>query len=423
VATSQLQSLYTSLPPTLQEYLKSASQIVHQKLPHQLQKYSGTHIGKASSLIANTDPTTLAITWILPLIALLFFMSRDFWPSGGRYSPFAHAGGPPPRVTEDDYDYIIDDGGAPSRSQNDNYGFPSRGHASRHVSRVDIADLDPDILIMKHKGTTYPLHFPAFDIAEGHLKVGELRRVAAKETKTDDPRRVKLLYKGKSLRDDHRACKDEHLKQNSEILCVISAPDPYSRDRDRDRDDGNESSSSASSEMIANGLDKGPRVDVDGTIIGGPEPRKRKGHRGGRKKRRDGGGSDRTSPRDSGFLGVTSNGTSSTPREPSPNRRVPSPAPPPPKKPSTPTEALDQISDAFHFNFLPQVKAFLDRPPAEKKARDFEYKKLSETILAQVLIKLDSVTTEGNEGLRARRKELVKETQSWLNELDKVGKR
>lgn len=419
MATSQLQSLYTSLPPSLQEYLESASQIIHRSLPRQLQKSSGTPFEKASSLIAKTDSTTLATVYILPLLALLFFMSRSFWPSGGRYSPFAHAGGPPPRVTEDDYDYIIDDGGASSRSRHDSYGFPSHGTATRHVSRVDTADLDPDILIMRHKGTTYPLHFPAFDIAEGNLKVGDLRRVAAKETKTDDPRRVKLLYKGKSLRDDHRACKDEHLKQNSEILCVISAPDPYSRDRD----DGNESSSSASSEIIANGFDNGPRVDVDGTIIGGPEPRKRKNHRGGKKKRRDGGGSDRTSPRDSGFLAPPTNGTSSTSRDPSPNRRIPSPAPPPAKKPSTPTEALDQISDAFHFDFLPQVKAFLDRPPAEKRARDFEYKKLSETILAQVLIKLDSVETEGNEGLRARRKELVNETQSWLTALDRLQKR
>jgi len=33
------------------------------------------------------------------------------------------------------------------------------------------------------------------------------------------------------------------------------------------------------------------------------------------------------------------------------------------------------------------------------------------------------VETDGDEGLRARRKELVRETQAMLNSLDAVGKR
>ncbi len=340
-------------------------------------------------------------------------MSR-FWPSsGGRYSPFAHAGGPPPRVTEDDYHYLIDDDQDTSgRYRNDSYGFPST-QPSHRPSRVE-PNLSPDILILKHKGITYPLHFPAFAISEGHLTIGEVRRLAARETKTDDPRRIKMIYKGKKLNNDHRPCKDENLKQNSEIMLVISS-EPY-------RDDGNESSSSASSDMIANGIDSGPRIDVDGTIIGDREPRKRKNHRGGRKKK---GNSAQTSPRDSGYLvppGAT-NGASSS-RQPSPSRRVPSPAPPPPQKvPSTPTEKLDLISDNFHTDWIPLCTQFMDRPPIDAKTRDFEYKKLSEGILAQVILKLDEVTTEGDPGLRARRKELVTETQSWLTELDRAQKR
>ncbi len=345
-------------------------------------------------------------------------MSRSFW-GGGRLSPFAHAGGPPPRVEPDDYQYIAADEAdarAYGGQRHTSYGFPP---THRHPVRAEPPDLAPDILILKHKGATYPLHFQAFDISEGLLKVGELRRAAAKELKVDDPRRVKLLYKGKSLREDRLACKEEGLKQNSELLCVVSSdPNP--------RDDGNESSSSASSDMIANGLD-GPRVSVDGTIIDRGEPRKRKGHRGGRKKRtRD---SPVTSPGDSGYLGPSNGIPSSTSRDPSPGlRRVPSAVPPqptqPPKKPSSPAEALSMIADTFHTDLLPQVRSFIQRPPKDERSRDLDYKKLSETILAQIILKLDGVETEGNEALRAKRKELVRETQDWLGDLDRMmGKR
>lgn len=423
LATSRLQSVYMSLPPSLQSYLKSASQYLQPYLPHQPSPPPpASAFEKVTALVAGADPTTFA-TALLPLLALLFFMSRSFW-GGGRHSPFAHTGGPPPRVEPEDYQYIVDDevdARAYGGQRNNSYGFPP---SHRHPTRAEPSDLDPDILILKHKGATYPLHFPAFDISEGRLKVSELRRTAAKELSVDDARRVKLLYKGKSLRDDRHACKEEGLKQNSELLCVVSS-DPYPRD------DGNESSSSASSDMIANGIDPGPRVSVDGTIIDRGEPRKRKGHRAGRKKKtRD---SPITSPADSGYLAAPNGGipSSSTPRDPSPGpRRAPSAAPPPPqptqppKKPSTPAEALSMIDDTFRTEILPQVHNFIQYPPRDEKSRDFDYKKLSETILTQILMKLDGVETEGNEGLRAKRKELVRETQGWLNDLDRiVGKR
>lgn len=82
------------------------------------------------------------------------------------------------------------------------------------------------------------------------------------------------------------------------------------------------------------------------------------------------------------------------------------------------------IADTFHTTFLPQVRSFMQHPPRDEKSRDFEYKKLSESILTQTIMKLDGVETEGNEGLRAKRKELVRETQGWLNDLDRMmGKR
>ncbi|KAL8931696.1 MAG: hypothetical protein Q9216_007106, partial [Gyalolechia sp. 2 TL-2023] len=91
-------------------------------------------------------------------------------------------------------------------------------------------------------------------------------------------------------------------------------------------------------------------------------------------------------------------------------------------KPSGPRETLDLLATRFHTEFVPQCVAFTANPPADAKTRDFEYKKLSETILAQIILKLDAVETDGDDGLRAKRRELVRETQAVLGGLDKVGK-
>ena len=347
---------------------------------------------------------------------------RRFWPSG-RYSPFSAEVGGPPTVTDDDYHYLgPDDIVDPPSHRNDSYGFP------RHnASRADSADpLAPDILVLKHRGTTYPLHFEAFAIAEGRLSVHDLRRVAAEKTKCDDPRRIKLLYKGRVLKDDTKACKEEGLKQNSELMCIVSESPTIGGSRSEIESD----ESITEDEGFENG---GPRVDVDGTIIRS-EPRKRKGHRGGKKRRGRGGDSGANSPpppRDSGFLAAPDAGLPrARSRSPSQSRQQPSQAPPPPPPPAQPAPAapttaagqLDQLERLFHTDFVPKCVQYTSNPPADPKTRDFEYKKLSETILTQIILKLDAVETAGDEALRARRKELVRETQQVLSGLDKVGK-
>ncbi|MCJ1464372.1 hypothetical protein MMC07_002985 [Pseudocyphellaria aurata] len=357
--------------------------------------------------------------------------SKRFW-SGGRYSPFGPpATGSPPTVSEEDYHYLgPDDIVDPPRSHrtNDGYGFP----LPRNATRSDAVNQhSPDILVLKHRGTTYPLHLPAFSIAEGDFKVGELRRLAAKETKTEDSRRVKLLYKGKILKDDNRACREEGLKQNSELMCVISEAGHLGS-----REDLESSDSADSEEMLENDIE-GPRIEVDGTIRGADTRTKRKGHRGGRRKKpsnRDGslGPSNTTTPRESGFLSpqdpIPPRSTSPAPRAVSPSRHQPNPnaqqAPLPtsPPRPKTPFETLEAISQTFHNTIVPKCLHFTNQPPSDPKVRDLEYKKLSETILAQCILKTDAVETDGDEGLRAKRKQLVRETQEMLAELDKVMK-
>ena len=264
----------------------------------------------------------------------------------------------------------------------------------------ETAELGPDIIILKHKGTTYPLHFPAFSIAEGDLKVRDLRRQAAQQLKVEDPRRVKLLYKSKQMRDDKQTCKHENLKQNSEVMCVVSSEAPSHG--------ANSSDSEGSDSVAANGVDAGRMDDDDDVKV---ERKKRKGHRGPKKRRdRESGGRESLAP----------------PTEPAPSTsRTASPAPPAQqtKKPSTPAEMLNSIGENFDVNLHPLVKEFIARPPAEQKTRDLEYKRLGESILAQVLLKLDGVETMGDEVLRGRRKDMVKRVQGVLNELDAVGKR
>ena len=401
----------------------------------------------------------------------------SWWPStSGRYSPFTsfYSRSGPPAVTEDDYSYLAgDDDHLASDRGRTSYGYPSsnnttssyRHHGGSHNQHyttrtsspqaTETTDLDPDILILRHKGTTYPLHFPAFSIAEGDLKVRDVRRLAAQELRVEDPRRVKLLYKGKQMRDDRESCKRENLKQNSEVLCVVSSERLPSRTGE-DGYSSNSSNSSNSAEVSSttNGIDGSTtRIDVDGTIIDGGSSsggrrKKRKGHRGGsNKKRKDrdalesatstavpgGGGKDFLAPPSSATAtnGSSPSGAGST------HSRSASPVPPahcPPstattttttnKKPSTPAEALTQIQETFNNTLLPAVQSFITNPPPRgSKEREMEYKRLSESVLQQVILKLDGVETMGDEGLRGRRKEMVKMVQGVLAELDKVEKR
>ncbi|MCJ1337865.1 hypothetical protein MMC09_003149 [Bachmanniomyces sp. S44760] len=412
-STSALTSLWKNLPESVQSLIAQAYKAAPAYLPSTL----ADHTYRLNS----DNSLAVLITCLSSILIILFSMSS--W-LRGRFSPYNNApiSRSPPRVTEDDYHYLgpedIVDPPRPPRTHavNDSYGFPATGIRGpiRNESREE-----PDVLVLKHKGTAYPLHFPAFAIGEGILRVGELRQVAAGKIGGTDPRRVKLLYKGRILKDDAVACREEGLKQNSELMCVISEAAPT-------RPDDESSESADEEEMIAAVNGGGPRVDVDGTLIGGPSSsgrRKKRSHRSGKKKSgRDSGreSSPATLPRqrDTSYLAPEGPHPSQQSISGSASTRSSSPQPPP----KTPIAKIEEISSIFHTQFVPLCIKFTTHPPPDTKTRDYEYKKLSETILAQILIKLDGVETEGDEKARARRKDLVKETQAMLNSLDAVGK-
>jgi len=169
---------------------------------------------------------------------------------------------------------------------------------------------DPDILILKHKGSTYMFKFPPSSIADGWLLVGDLRHQAAKEFGIEDASKVLLVHKGKRLKFDTRPCQEEGLEFRSEVLCVMKR---------------------------------------------------------------------------------------------------------------TPYEEVEFLSNKFRTELVPQGLEFISDTPDDARKRDLEYKKISETILAQIVMQLDEIDPRGDDDVRNMRRQLITEVQSFLEDLDRAA--
>ncbi|KAG8630025.1 hypothetical protein KVT40_001644 [Elsinoe batatas] len=279
----------------------------------------------------------------------------------GRWSPFARSPteNGQTKVTDADYSYIT--------TEDLQKGDYDRGSGPPR---------DTDVITIKNKKTTYPVHFPAYSIDRGELTIGDVRKETAKKLGCDI-RRVKLLHRGKKLNDDSRSCREESLRDGVDIMCITG-------------DTIGEPESSSDSEGVLDGEE----------AAGGDQP-KRKRNRNRNKKKK---GKKRSDATDVDGLAVPGSESS----------RTASPKPPP--APKTPDDKLSALHDTMR-TFVPLVDDYCRNTPTDTTKRDFEHKKLSETILAQILLKLDAVETDEPE-LRARRKELVKATQKLLNDLD-----
>lgn len=253
---------------------------------------------------------------------------------------------------------------------------------------------DTDVLVLRNRKQDFPVHFPAYSIAKGELTVGQVREQAAKKTTAGDPKRIKLLYKGKNLKDDSRTCKQEGLRDGAELMITLAEKIDSLSDSDDDDDD---------------------EFGVEPSNADGEAKRRR--NRGKKTKRRN-----RREDRDRETSGT------STPQPSEPNLGVPNSqqpsrtqSPKPPVSPATPLDKLNALHQKLQ-TFIPDCRAFETSPPSDQAKKEFEHKRLSETILTQVLLKLDAVETEGDADARSRRKELVKETQKILQDLDTAMK-
>lgn len=374
-----------SLRPRLDPYLTYSTttfRSVAQALPFDVDEQA-TALG-AALLIGLL--TVVAMSWGNPF--------NNFWRRSPNY-------GAAPQVREDDYSYITPGYISDPPSQPARYGTQYEAGS---------AENEPDIICLKHRGTIYPLHFRAYAIDDGLLTVGDLRHTAAAKMGASNPNQIRLLYKGNLLKDDARTCKAEGLKQHSQVLCVVSEVGSNTPSDMSDYD-------SAPAHEIPVARPGSSSSLVDGDDVSGPA--NPSGKKKNKKKKKKGGkrSEERLAPEP---LGAS---PSLAPPRPTSAGRSADPSPSPSMKTlKTPLEQVNALTEYLQRELLPLCDAYLADPPTDPKKREFEYRKLSETILAQVMLKADGIEPDGNETVRNARKALIKEAQASLNRLDQVGK-
>ncbi|KAJ5615607.1 hypothetical protein N7537_000721 [Penicillium hordei] len=294
------------------------------------------------------------------------------------------------------------------------YAPASNPHVSdedfSYITPSDIADpqvddAEPDIIALRHRGTIYPLRFRAYAIDDDVLTIGDLREAAAESTGAGHRDCVRLLYKGKLLKNNARTCKAEGLKQHSEVLCVVSEAGAGSPSDASD--DGQDIPVTAS----APAPPPLPRPTSAGDASSPPTPPSGKS-KSSRKKKRNG----KKSP-----VSTEASGPSRPPR-PTSSGHSGVPAPPPNLKLlHTPLEQVTALAGWFEQEMKPLCEEYIANPPSDPKKRDYEHKKLSETILAQIQLKADGIEPNGDEVARNARRALIKDTQAVLGELDRIA--
>ncbi|KAI1425227.1 BAG domain-containing protein [Xylaria sp. FL1777] len=376
------QNITALLPPVLQTYLVTT-------LAHLSDAFAGSNEYIESK---GASPTTVysALVGAAAIALPILMSSRYVWPSTREgLSPFASQASSEdgPHVTDADYSYIT------SEDLENSLQVPERATQTqnRRAPRTAIVEED-DVIQIKHKSKPYPVHFPAYSISDGKLTVRDVRDRAGLVMDLSERRasRIKLLYKGRNLKDQDVPIRDYGVKNNSELLVVV----PEGRLSDDD------DSSGTVEEVVVTD----PRDDL--------RPPKKRKNKNGKKKPKTRGPKDTASNLEvPGQTDGDSRWTSPDPsRHPS---RVPSPA-----VPSGAIEQLEKLRSHFDTKLLPLCDQFVRHPPKDIKKLEDEHRKISETVMQHVLLKLDEVDTGGDLDIRARRKDLVNYVQAVLKDMD-----
>ncbi|KAI1002129.1 hypothetical protein K3495_g6072 [Podosphaera aphanis] len=363
VACYSLESSKVAYSSILQAVTASYSSILL-RFPETLEKY---FLQLYSSLVERTPQTTIFSFLLIVVTAFLTISmsswGRSLWGSNRpRLSPFGSRANSP-SVTKDDFSYITSS------------EIASSGQVYDSTSRLDSSNklVEDDVLLVKCKGSLYSIKFAPQSIENGKVLVGELKKhlVSIMDLSEGSEQDLKLLYKGQELTDDTKSCSDYDIKNKSEIFCSTTQLS------------FNSDESGEVSENVASAKKK--RI------------RGRKGKKAAMKRK------------DSNLSHQDGSATS----------RSTTPLPPPIQGPN---EKLASISSHFHTRILPLCVQFTMQPPEDEKKKDFEHKKLSETIMNEVLLKLDAVETVGDNDAREKRRSLVREVQEVLNGLDNAMK-
>ncbi|PHH80505.1 hypothetical protein CDD80_1272 [Ophiocordyceps camponoti-rufipedis] len=330
---------------------------------------------KSSDYICSALGVTPGILYggLAALLAIPFTMSRRGWSlrreQGAPYSSLTGV----PDVTDQDFSYIT------SQELADGSSSDSRHHHHANAPSPGSSALADDVLFLRINGVTEEAQFPAYSIGDGKLRVVDIRDRAGLMINLPDKAatHIKLFYKDKRLKELDVPARSYGVKNKSEVIALLP-------------DMGNTICSSSSEEMVV--VDEAPRDDS--------KLRRRK-KRKTKKRSPAGDGESASSPRDGSL-----------------HSKSPTPA----ATGSVAMKQIETLSSEFTTKWLPLCIKYTASPPADPKAREEEHRKLSESLLQNILLKLDGVDTEGVAEVRNRRKELVNKVQDVLKGLDGAAK-
>jgi hypothetical protein len=438
---SRLESLALNLPFPVQNLIRNVSAGAFLKSAAQLETSTPT-ADKIYSLLttySSISYTTVCAT-LLAVVFLCYRYSMSYYNSGsridegwgGRRSPYS---APPGRDSIADHvEYLTGDSLPPEPR----HSFVAH-RASAPSTYGYIDEEAPDTLLIRYKHQTLELHFKPYAISDGLLLVSHIRKYAAEKLGTD-PRRLRLLYKGKQLKDDNWKAKAYNLKQNSEIMCVISEVEAMNGAASDHSDDSSSVASNAQrprrrraestprprTEYQVQSQQSQPQYQSSSYSHHNPSVSRHPNTRPSNENLRAP-AMERTPSKQS------STGHASPPRARSPMPPTSRQSPPQPRysptstttpiDPNSPLGKVNALSSAFHTEWLTKCTQFIMNPPSDLKTRDLEYAKLSESVMAQIVLKADTIETEGDTDARAARKQLVNEASDVLKRLDAVGKR
>ena len=310
-------------------------------------------------------------------------MPRSGWSGQEPYQPYPTD--PEPHVTDQDFSYI------PSY-EIVSYHFDPGYSALPPI--VPVYEEDDVLHVVLANNREYQLQFPAYSIGDGKLLVGDIQKRIAFLRDIPDHRTpyISLFYKGTKLRNPGDIVRVYGCKNHSELYCIIPGRFPDEIETEQHQYTS-QSSGSESDPVIV--------TDDHGRITNTRRLRRKSSVKHSRSPSASG-TSPQIPPSDMGA-------GSSKPRPISRhNRETPSPA----------MKKLEEIAQHFETSLRPLCEEFAMSPPADKQKREDEHKKLEEATMQQVLLKLDAVQTDGDEQVRARRRELVGHVQAVLKMID-----